>query len=108
MIIGEKLYSPQEASEMLGGVISPRTLKERASAGKYPHLGGRKAGGGRIAFAHSHLQAIANALEHIPTPRGTKPKPKSVISEGAAGAFDNLRQTPRSKTHHKKEKPKNG
>lgn len=105
MIIGEKLYSPQEASEMLGGVISPRTLKERASAGKYPHLGGRKAGGGRIAFAHSHLQAIANALEHIPTPRGTKPKPKSVISEGA---FDNLRQTSRSKTHHKKGKPKNG
>ena len=104
MIIGEKLYSPQEASEMLGGVISPRTLKERASAGKYPHLGGRKTGGGRIAFAHSHLQAIANALEHLPTPREAKPKPKSVILEGAAGAFDNLRQTPRSKTHHKKEK----
>lgn len=104
MIIGEKLYSPQEASEMLGGVISPRTLKERASAGKYPHLGGRKAGGGRIAFAHSHLQEIANALEHIPTPRGTKPKPKSVAAESLSNAFDNLRQTPRSKTHHKKEK----
>nr|DAU28481.1 MAG TPA: Pyocin activator protein PrtN [Caudoviricetes sp.] len=104
MIIGEKLYSPQEASEMLGGVISPRTLKERASAGKYPHLGGRKAGGGRIAFAHSHLQAIANALEHIPTPRGTKPKPKNIATESLNNAFDNLRQTPRSKTHHKKEK----
>lgn len=102
MIIGEKLYSPQEASEMLGGVISPRTLKERASAGKYPHLGGRKTGGGRIAFAHSHLQAIANALEHIPTPRGTKPKPKSVAPESLNNAFDNLRQTPRSKTRHKK------
>lgn len=103
MIIGEKLYSPQEASEMLGGVISPRTLKERASAGKYPHLGGRKAGGGRIAFAHSHLQAIANALEHIPTPRGTKPKPKNIAPESLNNAFDNLRQTPRSKTRHKKE-----
>lgn len=104
MIIGEKLYSPQEASEMLGGVISPRTLKERASAGKYPHLGGRKTGGGRIAFAHSHLQAIANALEHIPTTRGTKPKPKNISPESLNNAFDNLRQTPRSKTHHKKEK----
>lgn len=103
MIIGEKLYSPQEASEMLGGVISPRTLKERASAGKYPHLGGRKAGGGRIAFAHSHLQAIANALEHIPTPRGTKPKPKNIATESLGNAFDNLRQTNRSKARHKKE-----
>lgn len=102
MIIGEKLYSPQEASEMLGGVISPRTLKERASAGKYPHLGGRKTGGGRIAFAHSHLQAIADALEHIPTPRGTKPKPKNIATESLSNAFDNLRQTTRSKTRHKK------
>lgn len=102
MIIGEKLYSPQEASEMLGGVISPRTLKERASAGKYPHLGGRKTGGGRIAFAHSHLQAIANALEHIPTLRETKSKPKNIAPESFNNAFDNLRQTHRSKTRHKK------
>lgn len=68
MKIGEKVYTPEEASELLGGVLSARTLRDRATKGLYPHLGGRRACGpsGNLRFAESHLQHIADTLERVP------------------------------------------
>lgn len=68
MKIGEKVYTPEEASELLGGVLSARTLRDRATKGLYPHLGGRSAYGpsGNLRFAESHLQQIADTLERVP------------------------------------------
>lgn len=68
MKIGEKVYTPEEASELLGGVLSARTLRDRATKGLYPHLGGRSACGpsGNLRFAESHLQHIADTLERVP------------------------------------------
>lgn len=95
MRIGEKIYTAAEASKILGGVVSPRTLHDRAVSGKYPHIGGRKYGGGRIGFAESHLQTIADSLEHTPAAADPEAAAKTLIN--AANPF---RYTARSSARH--------
>ncbi len=94
MRIGEKIYTAAEASKILGGVVSPRTLHDRAVSGKYPHIGGRKYGGGRIGFAESHLQTIADSLEHTPA---VDPEAAAKTLINAANPF---RYTARSSARH--------
>lgn len=92
MRIGEKIYNAEEASKILGGVISSRTLHDRAVSGKYPHIGGRKYGGGRIGFAESHLQTIADSLEHTP--------PAADPAADATTLMEAFRYTARSRARH--------
>lgn len=97
MKIGEKIYTPAQASQMLGGLLSPRNLTDRAAAGKIPHLGGRRVGAGKIMFAESHLQDIVRMLEYVPEQDQEEyPTPATHLD-----AFQ-LRQTGRSAAAHAK------
>lgn len=40
MKLGERIYTPEEASEALGGMYAASTLKNLASRGEIAHLGG--------------------------------------------------------------------
>lgn len=99
MKIGEKVYTPEEASELLGGVLSARTLRDRATKGLYPHLGGRSACGpsGNLRFAESHLQHIADTLERVPE---TSDADAFRINQAATHTFT-YRLTKRSKAAHR-------
>lgn len=64
MKLGERIYTPEEASEVLGGMYAASTLKNMASRGEIAHLGGvngktRQ----KIRFSESHLQDFLDSIE---------------------------------------------
>lgn len=64
MKLGERIYTPEEASEALGGMYAASTLKNMASRGEIGHLGGvngktRQ----KIRFSESHLQGFLDSIE---------------------------------------------
>lgn len=64
MKLGERIYTPEQASEALGGMYAASTLKNMASRGEISHLGGvngktRQ----KIRFSESHLQDFLNSIE---------------------------------------------
>lgn len=64
MKLGERIYTPEEASEALGGIYAASTLKNMASRGKIAHLGGVNGKSRqKIRFSESHLQDFLNSIE---------------------------------------------
>lgn len=64
MKLGERIYTPEEASQALGGMYAASTLKNMATRGEIAHLGGingktRQ----KIRFAQSHLEQFLETIE---------------------------------------------
>ncbi|MFC4512598.1 hypothetical protein [Streptomyces ehimensis] len=65
-------YTPEQVYEKKLSPFAPRTLRERASAGIFPH----SIAGGRIEFRLCHLREIADMYEVRPISE-TKPLTKA-------------------------------
>lgn len=64
MKLGERIYTPEQASEALGGMYAASTLKNMASRGEIAHLGGINGKSRqRIRFSESHLQDFLDSIE---------------------------------------------
>lgn len=64
MKLGERIYTPEEASEALGGMYAASTLKNMASRGEIAHLGGVNGKSRqKIRFSESHLQDFLDSVE---------------------------------------------
>ena len=64
MKLGERIYTPEEASEALGGMYAASTLKNMASRGEIAHLGGVNGKSRqKIRFSESHLQDFLDSIE---------------------------------------------
>ncbi|TDB91018.1 DNA-binding protein [Actinomadura sp. KC216] len=64
-LAGPHVHSPEEASQMLGG-LSARTLRDKASRGQIAHT--RPAGTNRIVFSDDGIAQIIRAGERRSTP----------------------------------------
>lgn len=78
MKLGERLYTPEEASEALSGMYAPSTLRNMATRGEIAHIGGingktRQ----KIRFTATHLQEFLETLEQpatrLPGTRAAQP-----------------------------------
>ena len=82
MKLGERIYTPEEASQALGGMYAASTLKNMATRGEIAHLGGingktRQ----KIRFAQYHLvQFLVTIEQPAQTPAGRRSDKITVIT----------------------------
>jgi len=66
MELEQQLFSPEETSEILGGLLAPSGLSAVASAGLVPHVGGGKYYDRRLPLRF-HRRHIDFIIEHAET-----------------------------------------
>lgn len=98
MELEPKLFNPEAASAILGGIIKPTGLIDLARTGQVPHHGGKKVFGKKIplGFSQADLDFI---MEQLATPAEPAKHPMVELAERAE-APEPFRTTARSRALH--------